>query len=541
MLREILRNFSTSDCFELLSEKQQRFYNELSLEQRESFDLINVVYENLGIMLLSDKKICTKIVGRLRPEQLKQAFANLSIDADELTKPYQIMEEIIDNDPSDFIKALNVFDDYASVLVSTSPMKSTTQVEPEYPLYPYQIDCSQRIRSLIKDNTANRAMLHLPTGAGKTRTAINIICDFLRVNPEALVIWLADTRELCDQALAEFRKAWKVLGNQSMPSYAYYGDSELSISGISRGFFVAGLQKLNAMNNNDKVILQILYQQLKKHTSLVVFDEAHKAIAPTYKNTVESFIQQSLNNAFLLGLSATPGRVMTDDIKLQDENKRLSAFFNNNKVAMRIKGYNSPIEYLVEDKYLAKANFIQLDYDDIELSAFTISERRSEGNAELLKALSINSNRNSKIIDTIQLELANENAQIIVFACTVDHADELSMILAGSGIACRKIDGNTPSILRAAAVSDYRRRKIRVLINYGVLTAGFDAPCTDVAIIARPTASLVQYSQMAGRAMRGQRSGGNLSCRIYTVNDNIPEFRSVCHAFAHWDSMWSEE
>ena len=78
------------------------------------------------------------------------------------------------------------------------------------------------------------------------------------------------------------------------------------------------------------------------------------------------------------------------------------------------------------------------------------------------------------------------------------------------------------------------------MINYDVLTAGFDAPHTNVAIIARPTNSLVAYSQMAGRAMRGGETG-NKECRIYTVNDDIPEFKSVIKAFLHWDKYWISE
>ena len=79
-----------------------------------------------------------------------------------------------------------------------------------------------------------------------------------------------------------------------------------------------------------------------------------------------------------------------------------------------------------------------------------------------------------------------------------------------------------------------------VLLNYGVFTAGFDAPRTRCAIIARPTTSLVLYSQMVGRAMRGPRAGGNSRAYIYTVVDtNLPGFGSVTEAFANWENLWS--
>ena len=77
------------------------------------------------------------------------------------------------------------------------------------------------------------------------------------------------------------------------------------------------------------------------------------------------------------------------------------------------------------------------------------------------------------------------------------------------------------------------------LFNYGVLTAGFDAPRTRCVIVARPTTSLVLYSQMVGRAMRGPQSGGNRHCEILTVADTrLKGFGSVAEAFTNWEELW---
>ena len=81
-----------------------------------------------------------------------------------------------------------------------------------------------------------------------------------------------------------------------------------------------------------------------------------------------------------------------------------------------------------------------------------------------------------------------------------------------------------------------------MLFNYGVLTAGFDAPRTRCVIIARPTTSLVLYSQMAGRAMRGPKAGGNLKAEIFTVADtNLPGFGSVTDAFTNWEESMVDQ
>ena len=62
---------------------------------------------------------------------------------------------------------------------------------------------------------------------------------------------------------------------------------------------------------------------------------------------------------------------------------------------------------------------------------------------------------------------------------------------------------------------------------------------TSAAIIARPTKSLVLYSQMVGRAIRGPKVGGTLDAEIWTVIDqNLPGFRDISEAFLNWEDVW---
>ncbi|MDE2824463.1 MAG: helicase-related protein, partial [Chloroflexota bacterium] len=78
-----------------------------------------------------------------------------------------------------------------------------------------------------------------------------------------------------------------------------------------------------------------------------------------------------------------------------------------------------------------------------------------------------------------------------------------------------------------------------VLVNFGVLTTGFDAPRASAVVIARPTQSLVLYSQMVGRAIRGPRAGGTDTCEVVTVVDpNLPGFGDVAAAFSNWEDVW---
>ena len=80
-----------------------------------------------------------------------------------------------------------------------------------------------------------------------------------------------------------------------------------------------------------------------------------------------------------------------------------------------------------------------------------------------------------------------------------------------------------------------------VLCNFGVLTTGFDAPGTSAALIARPTLSLVLYSQMVGRATRGPMAKGNVAAEIVTVVDpELPGFGQIEEAFRNWEDVWDE-
>ena len=59
----------------------------------------------------------------------------------------------------------------------------------------------------------------MPTGSGKTRTAMNIIVDYLRSQEPSLIVWLAYSEELCEQAATEFQRAWQYLGDRDCYLY----------------------------------------------------------------------------------------------------------------------------------------------------------------------------------------------------------------------------------------------------------------------------------------------------------------------------------
>ena len=412
------------------------------------------------------------------------------------------------------------------------------QVRPNYGLYPYQRQVvSDLLNVLVPRNerlviNGRRAVAHMPTGAGKTRVACHIACHMLnRVDAEGkLVVWLASTEELCDQAAESLEQAWQSLGNRPAVIHRYWGDASLEMSNIGEGFLVAGLPKIWATSRNDNELMV----KLADMTAGVIFDEAHQAIANTYRYISEYLLT---HQPPLLGLTATPGRTA----ETGDPDYELAEMFNFNKVSIDPKGHGSSVTYLVKQGFLAEPYSERIEIEsqvDVLDPKAGIDYTRSD-----LNKIGENENWQKAIIDHT-LRALRRHKRVIVFCPSVNSAKRCSVAVRAEGFDAEPVLGETPSERRREIIERFRQETAipMVIFNYGVLTAGFDAPRTKCVIIARPTKSLVLYSQMVGRAMRGPRSGGNKTCDIQTVVDtSLPGFGSIVEAFQNWEQLWEEE
>lgn len=106
------------------------------------------------------------------------------------------------------------------------------------------------------------------------------------------------------------------------------------------------------------------------------------------------------------------------------------------------------------------------------------------------------------------------------------------------GIKAAHVDGSTSKERREQVIEDFKHGEVQVLCNYGVLTTGFDAPNTDEVFISRPTNSVVLYSQMIGRGLRGTTIGGTEKCRISDVKDNIVGFGDQVRVYHWFEDFW---
>jgi superfamily II DNA or RNA helicase len=93
---------------------------------------------------------------------------------------------------------------------------------------------------------------------------------------------------------------------------------------------------------------------------------------------------------------------------------------------------------------------------------------------------------------------------------------------------------------RKQAIQQFKNREneLNVLINYEVLTTGFDATNIRCVFITKPTQSVVLYSQMIGRGLRGPMMGGNETCLLVDIEDNLKKYDEYS-AFSYFEGYWN--
>ncbi|MEV4323105.1 DEAD/DEAH box helicase [Microbispora rosea] len=402
-----------------------------------------------------------------------------------------------------------------------------TGAAPAYGLFPHQRRAIAEARSLLRKGRT-RLLLHMPTGSGKTRTTLSMVSDFLREHEGRPVLWLASTRELLEQAAREFHRAWAALGNREVPILAAWSGQEWRSDDLTDGLLVASLQTIYARRAEPGFL-----RDLARRVGLIIFDEAHQAIAPTYRQVVQELSLAGQPITPIIGLSATPGRTFVGS----PADEELAAFFEHTKIELDTAdgGAAGPVEYLIQQGYLAKPEFRLLgELPDVEDEPFADSDDPAE--------LGMDEDDYLNEVTAATLQLAKEShRRIIVFAASVELAHVIAATLRAAGVLADAVDGTTAPEIRDTVIRMYKSTApvIRVLVNYGVLTTGFDAPQTSAVVIARPTRSLVLYSQMVGRGIRGPKAGGNKKAVVVTVVDpSVPAFGSIAAAFMHWEDLW---
>jgi DNA repair protein RadD len=408
------------------------------------------------------------------------------------------------------------------------PSERTNTIE--HSLFRYQEEVLARAEEQLAA-PRSRLVIQMPTGSGKTRTAMTLVNRLIAsAQGSPIVFWLAHSEELCAQAFTTFADRWKVEGNREVRAARVWGRHGVPLSVDKPMFVVGGFQKLNSLIASEK---QWLLNALRSRTSLVIVDEAHRSVAPTYKKVIDFLTKQG---AKLIGLSATPGR--SEERGQRD----LVRLYFGAIVEIPNHGESSALKYLQTQGVLSEISLEPIVTNSnyrLNASEKRYLETNLDFPSAFLDRVGNDDIRNAEILTRMIVE-TRRNHRIICFACSVNHSRFLADVLCFLGVEAAHVDGATPERTRRSLVDRFRAGELQVICNYGVLSTGFDAPNADSVIIARPTRSAILYSQMVGRGLRGPAMGGGGVCHLIDVRDNIEGLGSIDLLFSEFAELWPD-
>jgi len=215
--------------------------------------------------------------------------------------------------------------------------------------------------------------------------------------------------------------------------------------------------------------------------SLVVIDEAHRAVSDTYRRILAWYKRNP--DLKVLMVSATPDR---------SDGKALGGVCDS-------VAFEYSLNDAIDDGWL-----VPIHQEIITVHGLDFSEVRTKAgdldNTQLENILVQEENLHGIVNPT--MELAGDR-QCLIFAASVDHADRIAEIInRHSSGAARAINGKTNKDLRRSLLKAYSNREFQYLVNCAVFTEGFDEPKVSVVSVARPTKSRSLYTQVCGRATR---------------------------------------
>lgn len=322
-------------------------------------------------------------------------------------------------------------------------------------LRPYQNQAVEDLRNSIRRGN-KRVILQAGTGSGKTVIAAEIIKSAVR--KERNILFLAHRRELIDQC-----------------------SDKLKSFGVDHGIIMAG-RKRNQIARVQVASVQTLWSRAVQRslmgfpaTDLVVLDECHRTLAPTYLKILEGY-----PDAIVLGLSATP---------IRSDGRGLGEVYSDMVSCPGVRELTKE-GFLVPVRYYAPS---MPDLSGVKIRMGDYVEGQLEERMDKEPLI-------GNIVETWG-RLA-EDRKTVVFATGVKHSIHLAEAFTKAGVRAAHLDGKTDKHEREKILFDLYKGHLQVLSNCMVLVEGWDCPPVSCCVLARPTRFVGLYLQMAGRTLR---------------------------------------
>ena len=279
----------------------------------------------------------------------------------------------------------------------------------EIKLFDYQEDMKERIEKALRLHRS--VMAQMPTGTGKTYLLTAVIDSFVSNNPKEKVWIVAHRRELVSQIDETVRKF-----------HSYYASNTSSLLSSVKAMSIQWLMRH--------------YDEIEEEPGMIVIDEAHHALAKTYKEMWERF-----PNAKFLGLTATPCRL---------NGKGFTDLFD-----VLVQSWDVP-EFISKGR-LATYDFVSIKSDGVTQRLIDSLQKRGADGDYQNKEMDMLLNKKPSIERLYRsLEEFGKNRKGIVYAINISHANAIAAFYREHGIAAVAIDSKTPSSLRKELIERFK-------------------------------------------------------------------------------------
>ena len=421
----------------------------------------------------------------------------------------------------------------------------------EIKLFDYQEDMKERIEKALRLHRS--VMAQMPTGTGKTVLLASVVESFLREHSNCNVWIVAHRRELVSQIQETiervFSKITPSLFTIKEGNFSKTHPSSLTLKGGSTSHpdpltlrgeggnrptrcseplrsKVGGPSKVSpdclsasAFNVPIKAVsiqwLSKHYDEIEEEPGMIVIDEAHHALAKTYKGMWERFPK-----AKFLGLTATPCRL---------NGKGFTDLFD-----VLVQSWSVP-EFISKGR-LATYDFVSIKSDGVTQRLIDSLQKRGADGDYQNKEMDMLLNKKPSIERLYQsLEEFGKDRKGIVYAINISHAQKITKLYQENGVKAIAIDSKTPATERQQDIEAFKKGDIQVLVNVDIFSEGFDCPDVEFVQLARPTLSLAKYLQMVGRGLRVAK--GKKNCIII---DNVGLYRvfGLPSQVWNWNAMF---
>ena len=358
----------------------------------------------------------------------------------------------------------------------------------EIKLFDYQEDMKERIEKALRLHRS--VMAQMPTGTGKTYLLTAVIDSFVSNNPKEKVWIVAHRRELVSQIDETVRKF-----------HSYSASNTSSLLSSVKAVSIQWLSKH--------------YDEIEEEPGMIVIDEAHHALAKTYKEMWERFPK-----AKILGLTATPCRL---------NGKGFTDLFD-----VLVQSWGVP-EFISKER-LATYDFVSIKSDCVTQRLIDSLQKRGADGDYQNKEMDMLLNKKPSIERLYRsLEEYGKDRKGIVYAINISHAQKITKLYQEHGVKAIAIDSKTPDMERQQDIEAFKKGDIQVLVNVDIFSEGFDCPDVEFVQLARPTLSLAKYLQMVGRGLRVAK--GKKNCVII---DNVGLYRvfGLPSQVWNWNAMF---